>query len=44
VITRIARLAGQHPPRPKAQGYIRTPRDMQAYVPDHAAALLAAGS
>jgi polyphosphate kinase 2 len=30
------------PPRPAAQGYIRTPRDMQAYVPDHAAALLAA--
>jgi len=29
------------PPRPAAQGYIRTPRDMQAYVPDHAAALLA---
>jgi hypothetical protein len=30
------------PPRPAAQGYIRTPREMQAYVPDHAAALLAA--
>ena len=29
------------PPRPPAQGYIRTPRDMQAYVPDHAAKLLA---
>jgi hypothetical protein len=29
------------PPRPAAQGYIRTPRDMQAYVPDHAAELLA---
>ena len=29
------------PPRPPAQGYIRTPRDMQAYVPDHAAELLA---
>jgi hypothetical protein len=28
------------PPRPPAQGYIRAPRDMQAYVPDHAAALL----
>jgi len=28
------------PPRPAAQGYIRTPREMQAYVPDHAAALL----
>jgi polyphosphate kinase len=30
------------PPRPATQGYIRTPRDMQAYVPDHAADLLAA--
>jgi hypothetical protein len=29
------------PPRPAAQGYIRIPRDMQAYVPDHAAGLLA---
>ena len=28
------------PPRPAARGYIRVPRDMQAYVPDHAAALL----
>ena len=24
------------PPRPPAQGYVRVPRDMQAYVPDHA--------
>jgi len=30
------------PPRPAAQGYIRTPRDMQDFVPDHAADLLAA--
>jgi polyphosphate kinase 2 len=29
------------PPRPAARGYIRVPRDMQAYVPDHAATLLA---
>jgi polyphosphate kinase 2 len=29
------------PPRPPSQGYIRAPRDMQAYVPDHAAVLLA---
>jgi polyphosphate kinase len=29
------------PPRPEARGYIRVPRDMQAYVPDHAAVLLA---
>jgi len=29
------------PPRPPSQGYVRAPRDMQAYVPDHAAALLA---
>src|SRR3981081_4606026 len=26
------------PPRPPSQGYVRAPRDMQAYVPDHAAA------
>jgi polyphosphate kinase len=30
------------PPRPASQGYVRTPRNMQAYVPDHAAELLAA--
>ncbi len=30
------------PPRPPAQGYIRTPRGMQDFVPDHAADLLAA--
>ena len=29
------------PPRPPSQGYVRAPRDMQAYVPDHAAVLLA---
>ncbi len=29
------------PPRPAAKGYIRAPRDMQAYVPDHAAELMA---
>jgi polyphosphate kinase 2 len=29
------------PPRPPSQGYVRAPRDMQSYVPDHAAALLA---
>jgi polyphosphate kinase len=27
------------PPRPPSSGYIRTPRDMQTYVPDHAASL-----
>ncbi|MGZ4664613.1 MAG: polyphosphate kinase 2 [Frankiaceae bacterium] len=30
----------QLPPRPPSRGYERTPRDMQTYVPDHAAALL----
>ncbi len=29
------------PPRPPSQGYVRAPRDMQAYVPDHAAEVLA---
>ena len=28
------------PPRPPSQGYIRTPRDMEEYVPDHAAVLV----
>jgi polyphosphate kinase len=32
------------PPRPPSKGYVRTPRDMQAYVPDHAAGLMAATS
>ncbi len=27
------------PPRPPARGYVRVPRDMQTYVPDHAASL-----
>jgi polyphosphate kinase len=27
------------PPRPAPKGYVRVPRDMQAYVPDHAAEL-----
>jgi polyphosphate kinase len=29
------------PARPPSQGYVRTPRNMQAYVPDHAAELMA---
>jgi len=29
------------PPRPPSRGYVRTPRNMQAYVPDHAAELMA---
>jgi len=32
------------PPRPPSQGYVRTPRNMQAYVPDHAAELMAGNS
>jgi hypothetical protein len=28
------------PPRPPSKGYERSPRDMQTYVPDHAATLL----
>jgi polyphosphate kinase len=27
------------PPRPEPQGYVRAPREMQTYVPDHAATL-----
>ena len=29
------------PPRPPSSGYVRTPREMQTYVPDHAASLTA---
>jgi polyphosphate kinase len=32
------------PPRPPSKGYVRTPRDMQAYVPDYAAELAARSS
>ena len=28
------------PPRPPSSGYVRTPREMQTYVPDHAATLV----
>jgi polyphosphate kinase len=28
------------PPRPASRGYVRAPRDLQTYVPDHAASLL----
>jgi hypothetical protein len=35
----VQRLPLRLPPRPKPQGYVRAPRDMQTYVPDHAAAL-----
>ena len=28
------------PPRPPSQGYVRTPRDLECYVPDHAAQLV----
>ena len=31
------------PHRPASTGYVRTPRDMQSFVPDHAAALLSPG-
>jgi polyphosphate kinase 2 len=31
------------PPRPAAKGYIRVPREMQTYVPDHAAAAIKRG-
>ena len=27
------------PPRPPSKGYVRMPKDMQTYVPDHAASL-----
>jgi len=38
----VKRAALKLPARPKPQGYVRAPREMQTYVPDHAAALTAA--
>ena len=29
-----------HAARPPPQGYVRAPREMQTYVPDHAASLI----
>ena len=37
----VQRLPLALPPRPPSQGYVRMPRDMQTYVPDHAADLRA---
>jgi polyphosphate kinase len=36
----VQRVPLKLPPRPPPQGYIRVPRDMQTYVPDHAASLI----
>jgi polyphosphate kinase 2 len=38
----VQRLPLKLPPRPKPKGYVRAPREMQTYVPDHAANLAAA--
>jgi polyphosphate kinase len=35
----VQRLPLSLPPRPAAQGYVRAPRELQTYVPDHAAVL-----
>jgi hypothetical protein len=35
----VQRATLELPSRPPAKGYVRVPRDMQTYVPDHAAAL-----
>jgi polyphosphate kinase len=35
----VQRVPIKLPPRPPSQGYVRVPRDMQTYVPDHAASL-----
>ena len=37
----VQRLPLELPPRPKSTGYVRAPRDMQTFVPDYVAALLA---
>ena len=33
----VQRIPLHLPPRPASKGYIRAPREMQTYVPDHAA-------
>jgi polyphosphate kinase len=40
----VQRLPLKLPPRPKSQGYVRAPREMQTYVTDHADTLTAAAS
>jgi hypothetical protein len=35
----VQRVPLELPARPAAKGYIRVPREMQTYVPDHAAAV-----
>ncbi len=35
----VQRMPLSLPPRPPSQGYQRAPKDMQSYVPDHAAAI-----
>jgi len=38
----VQRLPLSLPPRPPSKGYVRVPRDMQTYVPDHAGTVIAA--
>ena len=35
----VQRMPLSLPPRPPSQGYVRAPKDLQTYVPDHAATL-----
>jgi polyphosphate kinase len=37
----VQRLPLELPPRPRSQGYVRAPIELQTHVPDHAATLLA---
>ncbi len=36
----VQRLPLELPPRPRPTGYVRAPRDLQTYVPDHTAVLM----
>jgi hypothetical protein len=38
----VQRVPLHLPPRPPSQGYIRAPKEMQTYVPDHATEVEAA--
>jgi hypothetical protein len=40
----VQRIPLHLPPRPASKGYIRAPKEMQTYVPDHAAEVEAAAA
>jgi polyphosphate kinase len=43
-VPRFQRVPLELPRRPPSKGYVRMPKGMQTYVPDHAATLVKAGA